>query len=97
MHNRSQEGEAFFTINGIQTQSGRVQHLLPHWQEMQKIGVDILRISPQSQHTAEIVSRYHEVISGKSTNTDVTPWLNAPACDGYWLGKPGMDYIAVAE
>jgi collagenase-like PrtC family protease len=93
----SQEGEKFFTINGIQTQSGRVQHLLPHWQEMQKIGVDILRISPQSQHTAEIVYRYHEVISGKSTNHEVTPWLNAPACDGYWLGKPGMDYIAVAE
>lgn len=93
----SQEGEAFFNINGIQTQSGRIQHLLPHWQAMQKAGVDILRISPQSQHTGEIVARYHQVISGQSTDTDVTAWVSAPTCDGYWCGKPGMDYIAVAE
>ena len=90
----SQEGEKFFTINGIQTLSGRVQHLLPHWQQMQEIGVDILRISPQPQHTAEVVQRYAQVIQGESADSDVQSWLSAPACDGYWCGKSGMDYIA---
>lgn len=91
----SQEGEVFFTINGIQTQSGRIQHLLPHWQQMQQIGVDIIRLSPQPQYMDEIIQRYSQVIQGLSTDTDIKSWLNSPACDGYWCGEPGMDYIAV--
>jgi O2-independent ubiquinone biosynthesis protein UbiV len=91
----SQEGEAFFTINGIQTQSGKIQHLLPHWQQMQQIGVDIMRLSPQPQHMNEIIQRYSQVIQGVSTDTDIESWLNHPVCDGYWSGKSGMDYIAV--
>ncbi|MCX4187921.1 U32 family peptidase [Methylophaga sp. OBS4] len=92
----SQEGQAFFTINGIQTQSGRIQHLLPHWQQMQQIGVDIMRLSPQPRYMNEIVQRYAQVIKGESVNTEIGPWITAPACDGYWCGKSGMDYIAVA-
>lgn len=91
----SQEGEAFFTINGIQTQSGRIQHLLPHWQQMQQIGVDIIRLSPQLNFMAEIIDRYAQVIHGQSSNTDINAWLNVPTCDGYWCGQPGMDFIAV--
>jgi len=93
----SQEGEAFFNINGIQTQSGRIQHLLPHWQQMQSAGVDLMRISPQAQHTGEIVQRYHEIIQGQPVDADIKRYLNAPTCDGYWCGQPGMDYIARAD
>ncbi|NQY26731.1 MAG: U32 family peptidase [Piscirickettsiaceae bacterium] len=91
----SQEGEQFFTINGIQTQSGRIQHLLPHWQQMQQLGVDIMRLSPQPNHMTDIIQRYAQVIKGESTDTDVESLLSAPACDGYWRGESGMDYIAV--
>lgn len=91
----SQEGQVLFTINGIQTQSGRIQHLLPHWQQMQQIGVDIMRLSPQPRYMDEIVQHYAQVIQGKAMNTEIEPWVTAPACDGYWCGKPGMDYIAV--
>lgn len=93
----SQEGEAFFNINGIQTQSGRIQHLLPHWQQMQQLGVDLMRISPQPQHTGEIIKRYDKVIQSTSQNTDIQKYLSAPACDGYWRGQSGMDYIASSE
>lgn len=93
----SQEGEAFFTINGIQTQSGRIQHLLPHWQEMQTIGVDLMRISPQPQHTFDVIQRYQQVINGETTDTDIQQYLTAPVCDGYWRGESGMDYITVIE
>jgi len=93
----SQEGEAFFNINGIQTQSGRIQHLLPHWQQMQELGVDLMRISPQPQHTGEIIKRYDEVIQSTSQDTDIQKYLSAPACDGYWRGLSGMDYIATSE
>jgi len=89
----SQEGEQFFTINGIQTQSGRVQDLLPYWQQMQQMGIDIMRLSPQPQFMSDIIERYAQVIQGESTNADIKPWLNAPACDGYWRGQSGMDFI----
>lgn len=90
----SQEGESFFTINGIQTQSGRIQHFLPHWQQMQEIGVDIIRLSPQPQHMTDIIQRYSQVIQGLSTDTNIESWLTSTVCDGYWNGEPGMDYIA---
>jgi len=89
----SQEGEQFFTINGIQTQSGKIQHLLPHWKQMEEVGVDIMRLSPQPNHMTDIVQRYAQVINGESTDIDVESLLSAPACDGYWRGEPGMDYI----
>ena len=92
----SQEGEELFNINGIQTLSGRIQHLLPYWQQMQEIGVDLMRISPQPNYTGEIIQRYHQVISGQLTDTDIDQYLTAPACDGYWRGESGMDALAVA-
>ena len=93
----SQEGEELFNINGIQTLSGRIQHLLPYWQQMQEIGVDLMRISPQPNYTSEIIQRYHQVISGQLTDTDIDQYLTAPACDGYWRGESGMDAaLAVA-
>lgn len=93
----SQEGEEFFTLNGIQTQSGRIQHLLPHWRSLQQLGVDYLRISPQPQHTLEIVQRYQQAISGEEgVDCNIDQLLSSPACDGYWLDKPGMEIIASA-
>lgn len=89
----SQEGEAFFSINGIQTQSGKTQHLLAHWQQLQQIGVDIMRLSPQPHHMSDVIQRYAEVINETSAETDIAPWLTAPTCDGYWRGQSGMDYI----
>lgn len=90
----SQEGQVLFTINGIQTQSGRVQDLLPYWQQMQQMGVDIMRLSPQPHFMNDIIERYAQVIQGQSMNTDIEAWLSAPACDGYWRGQSGMDFIA---
>lgn len=93
----SQEGEVLFNINGIQTQSGRIQHLLPHWSQMQALGVDLMRISPQPQHMNEIIKRYVEVTNNRSQDTDIEKYLTAPTCDGYWRGQSGMDAVAVSE
>ena len=93
----SQEGEEFFTINGIQTQSGRVQHLLPHWQSLADLGVDYMRLSPQLEHMPELIERYHRTITGEpGVDADVNELLESDACDGYWLNKPGMEIIARA-
>lgn len=93
----SQEGGAFFNINGIQTQSGRIQHLLPHWQQIQALGVDLMRISPQPKHTSEITKAYNKAIKSSVQDIDIKEYLSAPPCDGYWRGKSGMDYITTNE
>lgn len=89
---RTQEGEPFLTINGIQTQSGRVYDLLPQWQDMQELGVNILRISPQPTGTAERVQALHAAIH----QSQPLPAVDPLACNGYWFGQPGMDYRAEA-
>lgn len=89
---RTQEGEPFLTINGIQTQSGRVYDLLPQWQDMQELGVNILRISPQPTGTAERVQALHAAIH----QGQPLPAVDPLACNGYWFGQPGMDYRAEA-
>lgn len=87
----SQEGDQFLTINGIQTQSGHISHLLPYWQEMEDLGVSLMRISPQAEHTAGIIKHYHRAINGETdAKKTIAEFINAPICDGYWCGEPGM-------
>ena len=86
----SQEGEPLFTINGVQIQSGAVQHLLPHWQELSGLGVGLLRLSPQPAHMGEVIARYRAVLDGRAVNPSVAALVNAPLCDRFYRGAPGM-------
>ncbi|CAM5194919.1 U32 family peptidase [Oligella ureolytica] len=43
----TREGHPFLTINGIQTMSHGCQSLLVHHEDMAKLGVNMLRLSPQ--------------------------------------------------
>lgn len=92
---RTRENEDFLVLNGIQTQSARVYHLLPELANMRDMGVNVVRISPQSQHTLHIIELFHNVISGQTSVTDamleMAALLPGQACNGYWHGKPGME------
>ena len=92
---RTREGEEFLVLNGIQTQSARVYNLLLEIDAMCEIGVAVVRISPQSQHTPEIIDLFHDVMTQK-TSADaamqaLTPLMPEQACNGYWYGKPGLE------
>lgn len=95
---RTRESEEFLVLNGTQTQSARVYNLLPELAAMRDMGVDVVRISPQSQHSAEIVQLFHDVLSQKTSATDamqtMAGLMPAQACNGYWYGKPGMEQVA---
>lgn len=84
----TQEDQNLFTINGIQTLSGRIYNLLREWPEMEKIGVDLMRFSPEAEGLFEsIESLAAELKEGcKGGNR-----LDADGCDpnGYWYGEPG--------
>ena len=97
---RTQESEEFLVLNGIQTQSARVHNLLPELAAMQQMGVEVVRISPQSQHMPRIIELFQDVIQGRAdaatANAELLGLMPAKPCNGYWYGKSGMDQVAVA-
>ena len=93
---RSQEKQDFLVINGIQTQSATSCSLLDALPEMAAMGVDILRLSPQSGNMAEIVEIYYEVLDGELSVEEGVKSLDKLAAgelsNGFWYGKSGMEW-----
>lgn len=87
----TREGELFLTINGVQTQSGRVSNLLPHWQDLRAAGADLLRVSPRIEGTPELVQALRRVLDGDGTPDELAG--AGEDCDGYWFGGAGMDRL----
>ena len=73
------------------------QTLLPHHQELQAMGVSLLRLSPQLHDMPEIIRLHRDVLDGKATWADVQPELTRLAVgtpvDGYWRGLPGIEAL----
>jgi len=80
----SQEGEALFTINGIQTMSASVSNLLADYPALVASGADLLRLSPRASGMNEVVAAFDAVRKGG------LPPLAVEGCNGYWHGQPGM-------
>ena len=95
---RTREGEEFLTLNGIQTQSSKVYNLIGEVDALRELGVDILRISPQSQHTPELLETFRARIEGtldvQAARSRMAGLALAEPCNGFWYGKPGLDQIA---
>ena len=95
----TREDESFLVVNGIQTQSARVQCLV-HELNDPVTGPDILRISPQSKDTEHVISLFDQVRSGSIKLVEATHKLQrfSPVglCDGYWHGEAGMAACRVA-
>ena len=95
---RTRESEEFLVLNGIQTQSARVYNLLPEVSALDKLGVDVLRISPQSTHSLRIIELFQGVMAGQlaaeAANAELQTLMPEKACNGYWYGKPGLETVA---
>jgi collagenase-like PrtC family protease len=94
---RTRESEPFLVLNGTQTQSSRVCNLLSELGQMRELGVDVVRLSPQSQHTEDIVDLFHSVLTQQASPTQALQAMQAmmpdQACNGYWYGKPGLEQL----
>jgi collagenase-like PrtC family protease len=93
----TRENTDFLNINGIQTQSSTCLDLSAQIPELVAMGVDILRLQPQSQNMENIVLAFdtarkqntpHNI---QSISAQFLP-LNAQASNGYWLGQSGMQW-----
>jgi len=94
----TRESEHFLVLNGTQTQSARVYNLMESLPEMQAMGVDVVRLSPQSEHMAEVVQLFDAVrrgaLSPQAAQAQLLPLLPEQGCNGYWHGQPGLDWVA---
>lgn len=92
----TQEDARFLALNGIQTQSAQTYTLLGEIDDVRALGVDVLRISPQSRHTAAIIQAFADVLTGRrdanETEAGLLGWMPSGPCDGYWKGRPGRDW-----
>ena len=95
---RTREQEGFLVLNGTQTQSAGTCNLLGDWDGLQAAGVDVVRLSPQAAHMDEVVKSFDAVRKGqapaRAAAADLARHLPGPACNGFWHGRPGMEYVA---
>jgi len=95
----TREGQPFLAFNGIQTQSAQIYNLIRELDELSQLGVDVLRISPQSAHTVEVVKLFRQCLdrdkTGDNAAREIADLMPAAACNGYWHGKPGLEQVAV--
>lgn len=93
----TKEGQHFLTINGIQTQSAQHGNLMGAMEEMRELGVDVVRISPQSLFTGEIVQLFDQVRNRQITPAEggaaVQRFLPLGGVDGYWRGEAGIEPV----
>jgi len=97
---RTREAEPILVLNGIQTQSARVYSLLQDFDALSATGVDVVRLSPQSRGTEEVIALFDAVRNGSAAPTEaqrqLRPLLPAAHCNGFWHGRPGMEQVEVA-
>jgi len=90
----TREDAPFLVLNGIQTQSALTLNLLDELDDLTALGVDVLRVSPQSQHTGRIIETFHARLHGDLGAAAARAALDKCAplgeCDGYWHGRAGM-------
>ena len=95
---RTREAEGFLVLNGTQTQSARVYNLASEVPAMRALGVDVLRLSPQSEHMHDIIAAFDEARrapqpSGSDAAERLQAFMPDAPCNGYWRGRPGLEQV----
>lgn len=97
---RTRESEEFLVLNGTQTQSARVYNLVDALEDMRAVGVDVVRLSPQAQHMAEVIALFDaarkQVLTPQEALARMQPLMQEKGCNGYWHGRPGLEQVASA-
>ncbi len=84
----TREGQAFLTLNGIQTMSAQTYSLLAQMPEMLAQGIDAVRISPQPARAFEIVEAFDRARNGHAA-ADHEEWAPTGLVNGFWYGQAG--------
>jgi collagenase-like PrtC family protease len=90
----TREGKPFLAANGVQTLSAGAYCLVEELAALRDAGVSLLRVSPQSAGTPEVLQVLRTAIDGRLSSFDAHKALAALApgrlWNGFWHGRPGM-------
>ena len=89
----TREGQAFLTLNGIQTMSAQTESLLAQMPELMAQGIDAVRISPQATHTFQVVEAFDQARKGEAV-VDNPLWAPTGLVNGFWFGRAGTAHEA---
>ncbi|KNY10745.1 protease [Achromobacter piechaudii] len=89
---RTKESREFLSINGIQVQSAACLDLLAQATELAAMGVDVLRVNPQSAGTHEAIAALDDIRNGRVARA-VTPPAGIGRCNGYYHGRSGIELM----
>jgi collagenase-like PrtC family protease len=91
---KTRESEEFLVLNGTQTQSARVYNLLDALEDLRTTGVDVVRLSPQAEHMAEVIALFDaartRTLTPQEAMARLQPLMPGPGCNGYWHGQAGL-------
>ncbi|MEX0637635.1 MAG: U32 family peptidase, partial [Burkholderiales bacterium] len=82
----TREGKPFLAVNGVQTLSAGVYCLADELEALVAAGVDLLRVSPQSKDTVEILFALRAACDGHLSSFDARKALAALAPGALWNG-----------
>lgn len=98
---KTREDESFLVLNGIQTQSSKTQNLIHEIEELIDLEIDVLRISPQSRNTLQVIDIFDKALHGKISSDEAEKslqrYIMSGECNGYWHGQAGMDSANVDQ
>ncbi len=90
----TQDDTRFLVLNGIQTQSAKSLNLIHAVPRMRELGVNVIRLSPQSQRMQSVVETFDSVLQKQLDSHQAAQYLEtllpSGSCDGYWYGTAGM-------
>lgn len=92
------EGEAFLTLNGIQTQSAALHCLITQRDAVRDAGIGRIRLSPCASHFDTVVERFDAVYNGGADPHDALEALRelplpGELVDGFARRAPGLQEI----
>ena len=91
----TREDQDFLVLNGIQTQSARTHQALDACDELQSLGVDVLRVSPQADNSFEVLRLFDAARNGTPARellAELEALTPAGSCNGYLRQAAGMDH-----
>ncbi len=88
------EGEPFLAVNGVQTLSHGCIGLAAHLSELQAIGIEHFRLSPQCVDMVAVARIFRGLLAGRVAPSEANAQLqrlvgDMTLIDGFYLGLPG--------
>ncbi len=97
----SQDRKQFLAMNGIQTQAATTTSLLAEVPQLETMGVEMLRLSPQSHDMDRVVQLFNDARNDQLDTADGMSTMENIAVgeisNGFWHGQAGMDRLSAVQ